>query len=145
MLMKKILLFCLVMFMAVGANAQYRRNQRLYVTTNNVSVRTGPGKNYGVATYYDDCDKNSTVKAVFNKGTGVCALEFGILIEYLGQSKNGYLKVNCQGNGCPSDQFTGWIQASYLKPVCSKCGGIPDGYEMENNFRKCPKCHGRGY
>ena len=126
--MKRIILFCLVMFLAIGANAQYKKGQMLVCTGNNVNVRTGPGKNYPVATI-SNCficngrDRNchycegraGRSKFQLMKGTGLGNCEVGdMVIEYLGQSKNGFLHIACyecvEGSG-----GEGWVSAQYLR------------------------------
>ena len=126
--MKRIILFCLVMFLAIGANAQYKKGQMLVCTGNNVNVRTGPGKNYPVATI-SNCficegrNRNCTAcggrpgrsKYQLMKGDGLGECENGdIAIEYLGKSKNGFHYVSCyeciEGIGT-----RGWVSAQYLR------------------------------
>ena len=55
--MKRIILFCFVMFMAVGVNAQRRA---FVCTNNNVAIRKDPGKNYPLAHFVtnDPCKLN---------------------------------------------------------------------------------------
>ena len=76
MLMKRIVLLCLVMFMAVGANAQ-----SMYIcTATNVNVRTGPGKNYSVAT------TGWGEPWQISKNDGSYSV-----VRFLGKKKNGYI------------------------------------------------------
>jgi len=116
-----------VVMATLSANAQYRRGQRFVCTGNNVNVRTGPGKNYGVATIsncmacngrqrsYSICNgRAGRTKFQLMKGDGYDPDWYQIT--YNGKSKNGSLYVDIyedhEGTG-----GTGWVSAQYLRPI----------------------------
>ena len=136
--MKRLMLMALL---CMGALAMYGQTQ--YVCTgNNVNMRKGPGKNYGV------------IRQIW-KGCGVgdgyieCDHETGNYeILYRGKKKNGFIYVEIVGEGM--FDAVGWMSAQYLKPVCSHCGGYPKVYDScdadhPRLVRKCRYCNGRGY
>lgn len=111
----------------LSANDQYRRGQRFVCTGNNVNVRTGLGKNYGVATIsncmacngrqrsYSICNgRAGRTKFQLMKGDGYDPDWYQIT--YKGKSKNGSLYVDIyedhEGTG-----GTGWVSAQYLRPI----------------------------
>lgn len=145
--MKKIIMMCTLMLMALSVSAQ-KKGDYLACTGNNVNVRTGPGLNYRVQTHYG----NQKIQLMKGDGVGVgyedCEHETGnFVLEYLGVKKNGFMKVGYYGEGT---NIEGWVSAQYLKKVCPWCDGYPETYDScdsENPrlLRVCKKCHGRGY
>lgn len=113
--MKRIILLCLAIFLAVGASAQnmYR------VTGNNVNVRKGPGKNYGVIAF-DGCS-----------GWTKWQLDKSDIVRYLGKQKNGFMYVEAmQPSSCSASyREKGWISSQFLKQMKAKC----------------PNCNGKGF
>ncbi len=116
--------------------------QQFYACTgNNVNVRKGPGKQYGV------------IRQIW-KGCGVgdgfvdCEHETGnYVIEYRGKKRNGFILVAVLGEGI---NIEGWISAQYLRPICRHCDGYPKTYDScdaENPklLYTCRYCRGRGY
>ena len=94
--MKKLILFCLSIMMATLCNAQ-----NIYECTgDNVNVRTGPGTDYAVMT-----------TAIARPGKA--QLFRGQKVEYLGVTKNGFMKVKQIDQNWMNE--TGWVYARYLK------------------------------
>ena len=136
-MMKRLLLTLLVVMSAATINAQ----QYYACTGNNVNIRKGPGKNYGVI---QQIWKNCGV----GDGYMECEHETGnYVIEYRGKKKNVFILVAAMGEGLNGE---GWMSAQYLKPVCRYCDGYPKTYDdcdSENPklLKVCKYCHGRGY
>ena len=116
--MRRFLMIILVVMTSMSANAQFRKGQVLTCTVDNVNVRKGPGKNYGVL-----IDKLCEMK---------CQLYKGATVKYAGKMQNGFLYVIFDA-GCTagtSHEEYGWVPRQYLKSVLTK---------------RCPKCKGKGY
>ena len=116
--MKRILMLMLFVMATMVANAQYRNGQVLVCTGDNVNVRKGPGKNYGVV--YNGC--SLSYDQLFK----------GEEVKYAGKTRNGFIYVNYNSGstiGC-SEKAYGWVSNQYLK---------------SRNTRKCPACNGKGY
>ncbi len=129
--MKRLFLFCLVLFATLGVDAQsYRVGQKLVCTGDNVNVRTGPGKNHRVYLMKEGCPicdgkdrscymcewaKNKKFQLMKGEGRGKCD-EGEWEIIYQGKSRNGFLYVSIfecvEGYG-----VVGWVSSQYLRPI----------------------------
>ena len=130
----------MILFVAICATTMYA--QQFYACTgNNVNVRKGPGKQYGVI---QQLWKGCGVGDGYNE----CEHETGnCVIEYKGKKKNGFIYIGAYGEGLFVE---GWISAQYLKPICRHCEGYPKQYdncdsERPRLLRTCKYCKGRGY
>ena len=91
----------LVVMTTMYANAQYYKGQVLTCTGNNVNVRKGPGKNYGVL--IDDLCETK------------CQLFKGDNVKYAGKSKNGFVYVifwSGYSTGTTRELY-GWVSQQY--------------------------------
>ena len=123
--MKRFLLLFAVMFSAASMSAQ----KYFVCTGNNVTVRTGPGKNYKVIRGWG--------RAVV-PGQDKIKLGYGELVYNEGVRRNGYIKVSSSSMSVIWEN--GWIPAILLKPakMCSQCKG------KGKTGRICPECQGEG-
>ena len=126
--MKRMFLLCLVMFLAVSANAQ-----SFICTKDYVTLRTGPGEKYPAVTRRNA--NGQKVKVQIFKGE---------IIETLNSPRNGYYKISLGAGECEICS-SGWIPAKYLKSIsdsgniCQKCGDYsasnkigPISYHLKN-------------
>ena len=157
--MKRFMMMLLLVMATMGANAQ-----TIYkVTGTNVNVRSGPGKNYSVLTFYGyDGDKK-------------WQLDKTDKVRYLGKKQNGFMYIEAfmpSGGSATPDLEKGWVSAQYLKLAkkCTNCNGMgffnrpcraQDGSPNMHTYhcdcqscrlhsncggkQHCHKCYGWGY
>lgn len=112
-----------MLFAVMAVNAQSRG----YVCTgNNVTVRKGPGKNYGAASQ--------------GFGNILGPLSKGTVVKYAGKKRNGFVYVQLSIEGIDYTNDKGWVPERYIRSV-TVCN---DGWEMPFDHY-CNRCKGKGY
>ena len=112
MLMKRLLMMMLLVMATMGVNAQ---RIVYFCSGDNVNVRKGPGKNYGVI--YGE-SQGAYVQLFKKQGA-----------ESDGKIKNGFVHVKAYYGPTGAQSVWGWVSLQYMKKGVQKCGA----------------CNGRGY